>query len=163
MTNNDLHNEASTLLDVFKEVKNEKDEFVRWALDSEKSTTEAYQTMSDFLYETDITSTDTRYTMAVEALESIISYASYANDEDVPEDMPDALRETLDGHTPIYNSDIMQFITENPNEVDEVADEFGIESMYSSGIVRAGMTAYAVTLERLADRLYTRILNDFEQ
>lgn len=154
MTNKQLDQLVTKWQDMFVSVKDDKGEFMRWAFSLDALSDKSHEPLSDFIYGLNIEH-DTAYAMTVSALEAISSALDNMEENDeVSEEMPHAVLEYVESDTPIYNSEIMEFITKNYADLDELAEEYGTETLYNNGIVQAGQMLYNRMLERVAFELW---------
>lgn len=160
--------EANTkkLLEVVAEAKNcmeyhnetDKPEYYSFKLGAITDKNPVYRTLSDIVYNADV-STNFAYQMvaeAIEALEYIISNEDETIDTD---DLSDQITEQADSNTPIYNSEIMRFVEENPYSVDEAIKEIG----KAESLIQDGQMAYYLEWEKIAYevlRALTELIDD---
>ncbi len=80
--------------------------------------------------------------VALEMLEGLVESVGYGKmSDEVDEDrLRDAIHGYVDNQCPVYNSDIMDWVRDNYNAVDEAHEEGIMEDW--PGIVRAGMIAW---------------------
>jgi len=100
-----------------------------------------HRKLSDLIYNADC-ATDTAYTFVNEALEILSEIIEYSETED---ELQDAISEQADSYTPIYNSEIMEFVRDNPYLVGDAIDELGKQNCLLSD----GQGAYYLGLERM--------------
>ena len=116
-------------------------EGVCFTMEAIKDESELYRKLSDLIYNSDL-NRDTAYTFVNEALEVLSEVLTNAKNED---DLQDAISEQVDSFTPIYNSDVMDFVRDNPFLVDEAISELG----KADSLIEDGQGAYFITLERM--------------
>jgi hypothetical protein len=124
MTYKEMHDHVHSLI-LALDIKDPE-----WDLDKAIEITRSYE--SDFV----------RGIVALEMLEGLVDYVGYGKmSDEVDEDkMRDAIHEYVDNQCTVYNSDIMDWVRDNYNAVDQAHDEGFIGEW--PGIVRAGMIAW---------------------
>lgn len=141
------------LLEIIKEANNcmeyhpetDKPGYYSFKLDAITDEKPVYRALSDIVYDADV-STNFAYQMvseAIDALEYIISNEDETVDTD---NLSDQIAEQADSNTPIYSSEIMEFVSDNPYSVDAAIKEMG----KADSLIKDGQTAYYLEWVKIA-------------
>lgn len=120
-------------------------EGVCFTMEAIKDESNLYRELSDLIYNSDLNH-DTAYTFVSEALEVLREVLANAENEN---DLQDAISEQVDNYTPIYNSDVMDFVKDNYSLVDEAIAEMGKRD----SLIEDGQSAYYIGLERMVNEV----------
>lgn len=105
-----------------------------------------YRTLSDIVYNADV-STNFAYQMVSEAIDALDYIISSEDSKTIDtDDLSQQIAEQADSNTPIYNSEIMEFVSDNPYSVDEAIEEMG----KADSLIQDGQTAYTLEWEKIA-------------
>ena len=135
------------LLKVIEEAKNviewhdeDGDEagYYSFTMEAISSKNPIYEMLSDYIYNKNDISTKFKYTMLGDALSDIDEMIDGVDDNFNVDDLDDEISSRADSNTPVYNSEILDFISDNPYAVDEAINEMG----KGESIINDGMTAY---------------------
>lgn len=129
--------EAKSVIEWHDE-EGDKDGYYSFTMDAISSENPVYEMLSDYLYNRDDISTKYGYTMLGDALSDIDEMIENVEDGFNVDDLDDEISVLADGNTPVYNSEILDFISENPYAVDDAINEIG----KGESIINDGMTAY---------------------
>jgi hypothetical protein len=141
------------LLEIIKEADNcmeyhpetDKPEYYSFKLDAITDEKPVYRALSDIVYNADV-STNFAYQMVAEVIDAL-EYIISNEDETIDTDnLSDQIAEQADSNTPIYNSEIMEFVSENPCSVDDAINEMG----KSDSLIGDGQMAYYLEWEKIA-------------
>lgn len=141
------------LLEIIKEADNcmeyhpetNSPEYYSFKLDAITDKNPVYRALSDIVHNADV-STKFAYQMvseAIDALEYIISNEDETVDTD---NLREQIAEHADSNTPIYNSEIMEFVSDNPYSVDAAIEEMG----KAESLIQDGQMAYYLEWEKIA-------------
>jgi len=113
--------------------------------------TPMHRILSDYIYATDLDH-NTNYSMlgeGLEVLDEVISSIDreYFNRDD--DEIVEGISSQADSGTPIYNNEVMEFVSNNYSTVDEYTKEFG----HGESIINDGMGAYYITYENFINGL----------
>lgn len=155
MTNNQLRTKAQEWADAFTYNKKRKvwhftDKAIHDLYTDKENTPESLKELNDFL-EIDA------YDKTVSALDAILEVVP-ENDEEAAEDMTDELAEAINNAVPIYNMELIEWLTNNWVLMDEVAEELGAGTMYNGGLISAIQIAYSRTLEEHTWSVYEALI-----
>lgn len=135
------------LLKVIEEAKNviewhdedgDKAGYYSFTMEAISSKNPIYEILSDYLYNKDDISTKYGYEMLGQAISDIDEMIDGVDDNFNVDDLDDEISSRADSQTPIYNSEILDFISSNPYAVDEAINELG----KGESIINDGMSAY---------------------
>ncbi len=142
MTYQEMHDHVHSLI-LTLDIKDPE-----WDLDKAIEITGSYE--SDYV--SDI--------VALEMLEGLVESVGYGKmDDEVDEDrLRDAIHEYVDSQCPVYNSDIMDWVRDNYNAVDQAHEE-GFMGEWT-GMVRAGMIAWCFVHATALDSALNVFLGD---
>ena len=141
------------LLEIIKEADNcmefhpetDKPEYYSFKLDAITDKNPVYRALSDIVHNADV-STKFAYQMVAEAIDAL-EYIINNEDETVDTDsLSDQIMEQADSNTPLYNSEIMEFVSENPYSIDDARNEVG----EADSLIRDGQMAYYLEWEKIA-------------
>lgn len=110
-----------------------------------------YDLLSDIVYHNDYVDSDTAYTWLQDSLYLLQDVISDDMSED---DIQDAVSEAVDAYIPIYNVDILNFLTNNYSFVDEIKQEMGS----SNDTIKDTQTAYFIGMERFTMDVYSELV-----
>lgn len=119
--------------------------------------TPLHRLLSDYIYASDL-SHNYAYTITVEALEGILEAVECNQNKEINTDddtLNDDLRQYANNTAPIYNADIMDFVSENPYKVDDAIAEFG----KADTLIQDGQEAYALALEHSMRELLEKLVD----
>lgn len=120
-------------------------EGVCFTMEAIQGESKLYRSFSDLIATSEY-STDTIYSFVNQALNILSEVLIYAKTED---ELQEAISEQVDSYTPIYNSQIMDFIKDNYYQVDEAIAEMGKRD----SLIEDGQTAYYMGLERTVNEV----------
>lgn len=141
------------LLEIIKEANNcmeyhpetDKPEYYSFKMEAITDKNPVYRVLSDIVYNADV-STNFAYQMVSEAIDALEYIISNENDTIDTDNLSDQIAEQADSNTPIYNSEIMEFVGDNPYSVDEAIKEMG----KAESLIQDGQAAYYLAWERIA-------------
>lgn len=129
--------EAKSVIEWHDE-EGDKAGYYSFTIEAISSKNPVYEMLSDYLYNRDDISTKYGYTMLGDALSDIDEMIENVEDDFNVDDLDDEISERADSNTPVYNSEILDFISENPYAVDDAINEIG----KGESIINDGMGAY---------------------
>lgn len=150
------------LLELIKEASNnmeyhnetDKPEYYSFKLEAIREDNPVYRALSDIVYDADV-STNFAYQMVAETIEALEYIISNEDGETIDtHELGDQISEQADSNTPIYNFKIMEFVSDNPYNVDEAIEEMG----KAESIIQDGQTAYYLEWQKIANEVLTSLV-----
>lgn len=158
-------NNAFNQLEFIKQDSKGNEGYWAFKLEAISSNNPTYNLLSDLVRDTGL-DTNTSYTMVADGLTSIKEALDEWEGEAKLDTDDDRMTERFvtcsDALTPIYNTDIMEFVKNNYSAVDESIEEMG----KADSLITDGRIAYCTNLERIIFdlvRQLSELVNDNER
>lgn len=103
------------------------------------------------------------YHEPTEIMDCVREAIEYTQDEEITndDDIRERINEAADSSTPIYNADLAKWFSENWSAFEEIAAEYGGDTM-TKDVMRGIAMAYCATLEREAFAAFEEVWNEAE-